>query len=114
MRDDGRLTIVDRVKDMIISGGENVYCAEVERILVEHPAVLEAAVVGMPDDTWGERVVAAVVARPGSILGPDDVITFTRSRLAHFKCPKQVSLLHELPRNPMGKVQKARLVDELS
>jgi len=114
MRDDGRLTIVDRVKDMIISGGENVYCAEVERILVEHPAVLEAAVVGMPDDTWGERVVAAVVARPGSILEPDDVITFTRSRLAHFKCPKQVSLLHELPRNPMGKVQKARLVDELS
>jgi len=113
MRDDGRLTIVDRVKDMIISGGENVYCAEVERVLVEHPGVLEAAVVGLADDTWGERVVAAVVARPGSNLAPDDVIAFARDRLAHFKCPRQVSLLDELPRNPMGKVLKPRLVEQL-
>ena len=108
---DGRLTIVDRVKDMIISGGENVYCAEVERILVEHPAVLEAAVYGVPDPTWGERVTAAVVARPGTTVDPDGVISHCRDRLAHYKCPRQVVLLDELPRNPMGKVQKFRLVE---
>jgi acyl-CoA synthetase (AMP-forming)/AMP-acid ligase II len=108
---DGRLTIVDRVKDMIISGGENVYCAEVERILIEHPAVLEAAVYGVPDPTWGERVTAAVVARPGTSVDAEGVIAHCRDRLAHYKCPKQVVLLGELPRNPMGKVQKFRLVE---
>ena len=111
---DGRLTIVDRVKDMIITGGENVYCAEVERILVEHPAILEAAVVGLADDTWGERVVAAVVARPGVTASADDIIGFCRARLAHYKCPRHVSFLDDLPRNPMGKVQKFRLVESLS
>jgi acyl-CoA synthetase (AMP-forming)/AMP-acid ligase II len=110
---DGRLAIVDRVKDMIISGGENIYCAEVERILVEHPGVAEAAVVGLPDDTWGERVTGAVVARPGVEVDPDEVIRFCRDRLAAYKCPKQVVVLPELPRNPMGKVQKFRLVEEL-
>ena len=111
---DGRLTIVDRVKDMIISGGENVYCAEVERVLVEHPAVLEAAVVGRPDDVWGERVVGAVVLRSGSETTASDLIEFARARLAHYKCPKQINFLDALPRNPMGKVQKFRLVELLA
>jgi acyl-CoA synthetase (AMP-forming)/AMP-acid ligase II len=113
VRHDGRLTIVDRVKDMIISGGENVYCAEVERVLVEHPGVLQAAVVGLPDDTWGDRVVAAVVARPGSDLEGGEVIDFTRRHLAHYKCPRQVVVLVDLPRNPMGKVLKTQLVERL-
>ncbi len=112
--DDGRLTIVDRVKDMIISGGENVYCAEVERILMEHPAIVEAAVFGLPDATWGERVTAAVVGRAGNDLEPDDVIDHCRQRLAGYKCPKQIVLLDELPRNPMGKVQKFRLVEQFT
>jgi acyl-CoA synthetase (AMP-forming)/AMP-acid ligase II len=111
---DGRLTIVDRVKDMIISGGENVYCAEVERILHEHPGVLEAAVVGLPDPTWGERVTAVVVAREGATLDPQEVVTFSRERLAAYKCPKDVIVRRELPRNPMGKVQKFRIVEELA
>ncbi|MCP5024756.1 MAG: acyl--CoA ligase [Actinomycetia bacterium] len=113
MLPDGRLTIVDRVKDMIISGGENVYCAEVERILVEHPGIVEAAVVGLPDETWGERVTGVVVTRRGVQVDPDEVIVFCRERLAAYKCPKQVVERAELPRNPMGKVQKFRLVDEL-
>jgi acyl-CoA synthetase (AMP-forming)/AMP-acid ligase II len=112
--DDGRLTIVDRVKDMIISGGENVYCAEVERVLAEHPGLLEATVVGLGDETWGERVVAAVVARPRTEVDSEEVITFCRARLAHYKCPKEVVVLEELPRNPMGKVQKFKLVELLS
>jgi acyl-CoA synthetase (AMP-forming)/AMP-acid ligase II len=111
---DGRLTIVDRVKDMIISGGENVYCAEVERILVEHPQVVEAAVFGLPDPTWGERVAAAVVVDGGAAPGEAALIEHCRARLAHYKCPRQVEEVAELPRNPMGKVQKYRLVEMMS
>ena len=112
---DGRLTIVDRVKDMVISGGENVYGAEVERILLEHPGVLEAAIVGVPDETWGERVVAVVVRRDGAVgFDESDLIGFSRDRLAHYKCPKQVVFVDALPRNPMGKVQKFRIVEELT
>ncbi len=111
---DGRLSIVDRVKDMIISGGENIYCAEVERILIEHPDVAEAAVVGLPDATWGERVTALVVARPGVALDEAGVIAFCRERLAAYKCPKSVVFAPELPRNSMGKVQKFRIVEELA
>ncbi len=110
---DGRLTIVDRVKDMIISGGENVYCAEVERVLVEHDAIAEAAVVGLADETWGERVTAVVVAKPGRSLEPDQIVDHCRHRLAGYKCPKQVVVVTELPRNPMGKVQKLELVERL-
>ena len=110
---DGRLTIVDRVKDMIITGGENVYCAEVERVLHEHPDVVEAAVVGLPDPTWGELVTAVVVGRAGSTLDPAEVVAFTRANLAHYKCPRRVLVQDALPRNPMGKVQKFRLVEQL-
>ncbi|MCP3991252.1 MAG: long-chain fatty acid--CoA ligase [Actinomycetia bacterium] len=110
---DGRLTIVDRVKDMIISGGENIYCAEVERILIEHEGIVEAAVVGLADEEWGERVTAGVVPRVGTTLDPDDVIAHCRQRLAAYKCPKEIVIVDELPLNPMGKVQKFRLVEAL-
>ncbi len=109
--DDGRLRIVDRVKDMIISGGENVYCAEVERVLVDHPAVLEGAVIGLPDETWGERVTAIVVVRPGSELDRDALVEHCRANLAGYKCPRQIEVVVELPRNPMGKVQKYVLAE---
>ncbi len=98
---------------MIISGGENVYCAEVERVLIEHPGVLEGAVVGLPDATWGERVTAVVVARPGAGLDEASVLAHCRDNLAGYKCPKQVAIVPELPRNPMGKVQKFRLVEQI-
>ncbi len=111
---DGRLRIVDRVKDMIISGGENVYCAEVERVLIEHPSLLEAAVVGVPDPTWGEQVTAVVVGRPGATVDGHEVIAFCRERLAGYKCPKRVAVVAELPRNPMGKVQKFKLTEQLN
>ena len=106
---DGRLCIVDRKKDMIISGGENVYTAEVERVLHEHAAVLEAAVLGLPDPRWGEQVAAAVVPRAGMAPRIDELQAFCRARLAGYKVPRRIELMAELPRNPMGKVQKFRL-----
>ncbi len=112
--EDGRLRIVDRVKDMIISGGENVYCAEVERVLLDHPAVLEGAVIGLPDETWGERVTAIVAVRAGNELDQDDLLAHCRANLAGYKCPKQIELVTELPRNPMGKVQKYVLVERFA
>ena len=112
MAHDGRLAIVDRVKDMIISGGENVYCAEVERVLVEHPQIAEAAVVGLPDERWGERVAAAVVPHAGAQPDPDDVVAFVRDRLAHYKCPRELIAVAELPRNAMGKVLKLLLAQQ--
>ncbi|WP_178133971.1 class I adenylate-forming enzyme family protein [Vineibacter terrae] len=111
---DGRLCIVDRKKDMIITGGENVYTAEVERVLHEHPAVLEAAVVGLPDDRWGEQVTAAIVAREGAMPDAGDVQAFCRERLAGYKVPRRIELLAALPRNPMGKVQKFRIIEVLT
>lgn len=109
--DDGFLTIVDRKKDMIITGGENVYPIEVEQVLFRHPGVLDAAVIGGADEKWGERVVAVVVADPGADSEPttDELITFCRDRLAHFKCPKDVFLVEELPRNATGKLLKTEL-----
>lgn len=112
---DGRLCIVDRKKDMIISGGENIYTAEVERVLVEHPAILEAAVVGLPDDKWGEIVTAMVVPREAEkALSADDIIGHCRANMAHYKAPRRVEVVGELPRNPMGKVQKFRIVEMLT
>jgi acyl-CoA synthetase (AMP-forming)/AMP-acid ligase II len=111
---DGRLCIVDRKKDIIISGGENIYTAEVERIVLEHVAVLEAAVVGLPDDRWGERVTALVVLREGMTIEAADLESFCRERLAGFKVPRRVEVVTELPRNPMGKVQKFKIIEDLS
>jgi acyl-CoA synthetase (AMP-forming)/AMP-acid ligase II len=104
---DGYVYIDDRLKDMIISGGENVYSSEVERVLYEHPAVIEAAVIGVPDEQWGESVKAFVtVSNP---LRTEEVIEFCRGRLAGYKCPKVVEFVTALPRNAAGKVLKREL-----
>lgn len=106
--DDGCLFIVDRVKDMIISGGENVYSVEVESTLLQHPGIAEAAVVGLPDERWGEAVAALVVAKQGESFTPDELILWCKSKLAAYKCPRHVLVVGGLPRNSFGKVQKSR------
>ncbi len=107
--DEGHLHIVDRVKDMYISGGENVYPAEVEGVLFEHPAVAEAAVVGVPDDTWGEVGRAFVVPRPGVAVTPGEVRDFLRPRLAKYKIPVYVDVVDALPKTGSGKIRKPDL-----
>ena len=109
---DGYLFIVDRLKDMIVSGGENIAGSEVERVLYEHPSVLEAAVVGRPDDQWGEVPVAFVVLHPDTTTTADALLEHCRALLARFKVPKDVRFLDALPRNPSGKVLKRELRDE--
>jgi len=94
---------------MIISGGENVYPAEVENVLSDHPAVADVAVIGVPDDRWGETVKAIVVRRPGAAADAADIVAFARGRLAHFKCPTSVDFAESLPRNPSGKILKREL-----
>ena len=107
--EDGYLWIVDRLKDMIVSGGENIASSEVERVLYEHPAVLEAAVVASPHDRWGEVPVAHVVLRDGTTATADELIEHCRGQLAKFKVPTAVTFLDALPRNPSGKVLKREL-----
>ncbi|MBV0913790.1 AMP-binding protein [Anianabacter salinae] len=106
---DGFLWIVDRLKDMYISGGENVYPAEVERVLVEHPAVLEAAVVGVPDAKWGETGAAFLLLRPGQQIDPAALRAWCRDRLAAYKIPATLTVLDDLPRTAAGKVRKPDL-----
>jgi long-chain acyl-CoA synthetase len=106
---DGYLYIYDRVKDMIVSGGENVYPAEVENVLMSHPAVADVAVIGVPHEKWGETPRAMVVRAPGTEVTEQELIDFTRQRLATFKCPTSVEWLEALPRNPSGKVLKKDL-----
>ncbi|MFI5915901.1 hypothetical protein [Dactylosporangium sp. NPDC051541] len=103
--EDGYLYLHDRIKDMIVSGGENVYPAEVESVLTAHPNVLEVAVVGVPSDRWGESPIVVVVAS-GDV---DDLIPWCRDRLAHFKCPIAVHVVEALPRNASGKLLKHTL-----
>jgi acyl-CoA synthetase (AMP-forming)/AMP-acid ligase II len=98
---------------MIISGGFNVYSAEVEQALMAHPAVYEAAVVGLPDEKWGERVAAVVQATPGSEIDPAEVIAFVKSRIGSVKSPKQVEVWADLPRSKVGKVLKAQIRESL-
>ena len=107
--DDGYLYIVDRLKDMIVSGGENIASSEVERVLYEHESVVEAAVVGRPDDRWGEVPVAYVVLTATATTSPDELIEHCRRQLAKFKVPKDVVVIEALPRNPSGKVLKREL-----
>jgi fatty-acyl-CoA synthase len=107
--DDGYLFIVDRLKDMILSGGENIAGSEVERVLYEHHAVLEVAVVGRRDEKWGEVPVAFVVLREGATATSDELIDHCRGQLAKFKVPKDVQFLDALPRNPSGKILKREL-----
>jgi malonyl-CoA/methylmalonyl-CoA synthetase len=106
---DGYLTLCGRAKDLIITGGLNVYPPEVERVLNEHPAVAASAVIGCRDPEWGEKVTAVVVLRPDQLCSVEDLVAFCRGRLAAYKAPKAVVFRDELPRNAMGKVQKAEL-----
>lgn len=107
--EDGDYTIVGRKKDLIISGGENIYPAQVESAIYGHPAVAEVAVIGVPDDTWGEAVKACVVAKPGETVDPASVIDWTRERLAGFKVPKTIDVIPALPRNASGKILRREL-----
>jgi acyl-CoA synthetase (AMP-forming)/AMP-acid ligase II len=109
MDEEGFITLVDRKKDMIISGGENVYPIEVEQVLYRHPAVREVAVVGVPDPRWGETPVAVVALLEDADASAEELIAYTRERLAHFKCPTRVEVVDELPRNATGKVLKTVL-----
>jgi acyl-CoA synthetase (AMP-forming)/AMP-acid ligase II len=109
--EEGYLFIVDRLKDMIVSGGENIASSEIERVLYDHEAVVEAAVVGRPDDRWGEVPVAFVVLQPGAAVGADDLVAHCRGQLAKYKVPKDVTFIDALPRNPSGKVLKRELRD---
>ena len=111
--EDGYLFIVDRAKDMIITGGFNVYSAEVEQVLLAHPAVQDCAVIGLPDEKWGERVVAVVQPRPGLDVGLDEVRAFVKDRLGSVKAPKQVEVWADLPRSKVGKVLKADIRSQL-
>ncbi|MBU1740240.1 MAG: long-chain-fatty-acid--CoA ligase [Proteobacteria bacterium] len=107
----GYLTIVDRKKDVIITGGENVYTTEVENVLYRHPAVLEAAVIGVPDDKWGEAVVGCVALKEGRGASAEELIAFCRRELAGFKTPKRIVFLDELPKTGSGKLYKQGLKD---
>ena len=107
--EDGYLYIHDRVKDMIISGGENVYPAEVENAVYSHPLVADVAVIGVPDEKWGEAVKACVVLKDGAVVSEADIIAHARQHIAGFKCPKSVDFIAALPRNPSGKILRREL-----
>jgi long-chain acyl-CoA synthetase len=110
--ENGYIYIVDRKKDMICSGGENIYPREVEEILYQHPAVLEAAVIGIPDPYWVEKVHAVIGLKKGASLTAQELIDFCRQRLAHYKAPKSVEFIESLPKNPTGKILKRELRDK--
>jgi len=103
---DGYVEIRDRIKDVIISGGENISSIEVEGVLLRHPAVQEAAIVGLPHEKWGEAPFAFVVLKSGATATEKELIDYTRERLAHFKAPHGVSFVNELPKTATGKIQK--------
>jgi fatty-acyl-CoA synthase len=108
MHPDGYIEIRDRLKDVIVSGGENISSVEVEQVIVRHPSVLEVAVIGIPDDRWGERPKAFVTLAAGASADAAELIAFSRERLAHYKCPDAVEF-GELPKTSTGKVQKVVL-----
>ncbi len=107
--DEGFVFVEDRLKDMIISGGENIYSPEIERVLAEHPAVMEVAIIGVPDEQWGESVKAVVSLKPDMQVTEAELIAFCREHLAHYKCPRSVDVIDALPRNPTGKILKREL-----
>ncbi len=106
---DGYVTIVGRVKDMLISGGENVYAAEVEAAFMAHPAVQECALIGKPDHKWGEVGLLFVVLENGQTADSEQLLDFSRQQLARFKVPKEILFLDQLPHSPYGKVEKLKL-----
>ena len=107
--EEGYLFIQDRYKDMIVSGGENIYPSEIDSVMLHHPAVAEVAVIGIPHPKWGETPCAYVVLRKGGEVSAPDLIAFTRDRLAHYKCPTSIRFVKELPRNASGKILKREL-----
>jgi len=109
LNDEGLLFVVDRAKDMIITGGFNVYSAEVEQALLAHPAVKDSAVVGLPDPKWGERVTAAVELRIGQQVVGEEIIDFVKQRIGSVKAPKEVEIWSELPRSKVGKILKGEV-----
>lgn len=112
MDEEGFIYVVDRKKNMIISGGENIYPAEIEEILYQMPEILECAVIGIPDKDWGESVKAIVVTKPNHTLTAEQVIDYCKQHLASYKKPKMVEFIDELPRNASGKVLKYVLQKE--
>lgn len=112
--DDGRLKLLDRRNDLIVTGGENVYSSEVERVLHDHPSVLECVVVGRSDPRWGNAVVGVVVPRPGKPIDVDELRAHCRNELAGYKCPKSFIVIDVLPRNSMGKVEKFRVREQVA
>ncbi len=110
--EEGYVTIVDRKKDMILTGGENVYSTEVENVLYMHPAILECAVVGVPDQKWGEAVKGIVVLKPGQKATDQEIIQFCKERMAHYKAPKSIDFIGALPRTGSGKIHKKGLRDK--
>ncbi|WML57568.1 long-chain fatty acid--CoA ligase [Neobacillus sp. PS2-9] len=109
MDEEGYITLVDRKKDMIISGGENVYSVEVESVLFEHPGILDAAIIGLPDEVWGEAVCAIVVPKEGAVIDEQELRSFCRQKLAGYKVPRRIFIEEQLPRNASGKVLKYQL-----
>jgi acyl-CoA synthetase (AMP-forming)/AMP-acid ligase II len=112
--DDNYLFIVDRAKDMVISGGFNVYSTEVEQALMQHPAVQDCAVIGLPDDKWGERVTAVLQLRAGATVDKAEVVAFVKARIGSVKTPKQIEIWDDLPRSKVGKILKADLRSRLA
>ena len=108
----GNVQIVDRKKDVIISGGENISSSEIEDVIYQHPGVLECAVIGVPDEKWGESPLALVVPRRPGAVSEADIVTFCRDHLAHFKCPRSARIVAELPRTATGKLQKFKLREQ--
>lgn len=109
MDEDGYIYVVDRKKDMIISGGENIYPKEIEEVLYCHPNILEAAVIGVPDPKWGETIKAFIVMKPEKQLTENEVIEFCQSQIASYKKPRVIEFVESLPRNASGKVLKTVL-----
>ena len=112
MRDEeGFISLVDRSRDMIVSGAENIYPTEIENVLYKHPAVLECAIFGIPDDKWGEVPAAHVVLRPGARASADELIEFVAARIARYKRPRVVELVETLPKTAVGKIRKNLIRD---
>jgi acyl-CoA synthetase (AMP-forming)/AMP-acid ligase II len=110
--DEGYVNIVGRIKDMIIRGGENIYPREIEEVLYEHPAVLEAAVIGVPEPVRGEEVLAVVSPKPDAQIDVEELTAFARERLAKYKLPARIVVRDELPKTPTGKISKGPLREE--
>ena len=110
--EEGYLHLVDRAKDMVVSGGENIASVEVENVLVTHPAIFECAVIGVPDDKWGERVHAVISLHEEGSVTPEEIMEWCRDKIAGFKRPRSVDIVDEIPKNPSGKTLKRKIRDK--